>query len=1722
MKHTHTSFKYIATVFTCLFFLPFAFFHVDAEELTTSPIKKAYAGNEYVLFLHEDTSVTGFGSNINDVLGMPKGIENNTGSAVQVSGPSGFDDLVTGFDNAFGLRYKDGEQGYELVRFNSGIGKVNETKYATLVKDFDLVGTQQENPHQSSAFVHTDGSARIKGSDYGRYLAIGTYQPLNNYPGGSTFVVDNSLESWPKVLAENGEPVLYPTTGTGYFLSNEDNTANETIKITPAFDISNNEFVVESRMRSYGRHPSEDRNYHSTDAPFKYEIFDGTLTDAQILSGTFAPLQTLNKPSASVNTGYGDRHIVDRVIQSNLGASPSKIFKIKVTSNSVMWDIRIKDRIYFENAEKIMYRNISRGYFSIIDSSGNVFVNNYWGTVKKVNFPLDVTINPNSAGTNGASGFFSILDTNGKMWVWSSTTPTLVNFPDVDGIPFYDNHKIIAISEGNGFYMAISEHKTNGEKLAWSWGSNSYGRLGLENIAEGVSVSTPTLITKNGNPLKDIQSVAAGGDFSVVVQNTSRGQLVWTAGINNSGQLGGGITLTTPKPQIIPGVKDIDRITSRYSYAYALDDTNKKIFGFGETKSFASQTSFSSLVGHPEFLSSGYEPTWLFIDENKIARILGGYDIGAVGGSYGTVKAWNGVVYDANGTDLGLNYRDLYNNGQEYFDNPKSIHGEIRQGHLIDKNGRLWGFTGTNYNTGRTGIGYWYNENGVESGARGFITGLSAVPGRQFARPAKFSQTQFADPVFEFLVGTRETSNSTLTTYAVDNQGKLWDTLGVYTTRVPAAWAVNNVKIVKGFSGWYNAFLLDENGNAWSYGDGRYGMRGINSTSSSSQPTMINPAHFNNEKIVHISAGLGHSLFVTESGDVYAAGNNSFNKLGMPSDIISTPIPLKVDGISNIVAVEAGQDFSLALDKDGRAWSWGYAASGSLGNNFSLSRTLPSTAMGNDLPDMQTLNDIETIYLSKSGRTSFSVFGTIVEKESEATKISSTIMGVTKTHDIALDEWEKDIYDVVIPQKWELTWDVNEFSEEQYLQSLTKIIGEDDRGGLVEQFFSGSFVIDNEKPQMPIWKDTCVIKNDLETCYGPNYFVSGGNNGVDGKVRLYINVPKKVGNDKAPVHPQIQFRKKQNYGYPNQWNDWIDVTTSNENGYYYEFFQGFLGEHQIRIRSMDEALNASDEQPETAYVLISNAGAEIDKIDITPASDDTNNLLNTIVAKASTSAGSGIVSYGLKRKLSTENDWVNLTEERIPNTSIDFTYVDNDESILGNSAYTYSLDAQNSVSIGKPKEKIVITNPYLPINLTKNPKEDGLAISVTQDYRNRNELLYRLVLVDNFTGQIFTKDISSVNNQEEVIFDIKDADVPFKIVNNSIQIKLLMKGLNGNFIERTYDTAFVNSPTISSDNVPPTISSSIIGSSNISKVSNAPIAISINAFSYDNVSETKNIDIQISSDATSWYGLNASNRWSLNVWTKYRGEFSNFPISSAKGKKTIYVRARDEAGNIGYSRFEIIVLEPIARDSTLVVNDSSPVATGGFTSYGNRYSNNSRVNLTVPKALDLKMVQYSLDGLTWSDWETLKVNHTKQITLTGGEGEKTVFVRFKDDYGSITDVSSNDIMSYVIDKSPAELSLETKNGTFLVKDTGVELTASLFDSLSPEAIITLNSTSLDLYSVASDGTLNAHTDRKILIQSGEQRQIVIVGLVDGINLISFKIEDSAGNVTNKSIRIVKK
>jgi len=97
--------------------------------------------------------------------------------------------------------------------------------------------------------------------------------------------------------------------------------------------------------------------------------------------------------------------------------------------------------------------------------------------------------------------------------------------------------------------------------------------------------------------------------------------------------------------------------------------------------------------------------------------------------------------------------------------------------------------------------------------------------------------------------------------------------------------------------------------------------------------------------VVAVQLGETHSMALTADGDVYTWGQGgSFYKPGVlgHGDSKTLDRPKRIERLANIKQISAGLRHSLALDDDGKVYSWGFGEYGRLGHGSSSSYSEPA------------------------------------------------------------------------------------------------------------------------------------------------------------------------------------------------------------------------------------------------------------------------------------------------------------------------------------------------------------------------------------------------------------------------------------------------------------------------------------------------------------------------------------------------------------------------------------------------------------------------------------------------------------------------------------------------------------------------------------------------------------------------------------------------------------
>lgn len=208
----------------------------------------------------------------------------------------------------------------------------------------------------------------------------------------------------------------------------------------------------------------------------------------------------------------------------------------------------------------------------------------------------------------------------------------------------------------------------------------------------------------------------------------------------------------------------------------------------------------------------------------------------------------------------------------------------------------------------------------------------------------------FAEPLPQIAVGSAGS-------YLVKSDGTLWawgDYLTGKTYGTPAAEKANThtmpvrvdalSAIVAISAGGGHTIVLKKDGTVWVWGFNGWGQLGNGAIAGERFPTPGLVSSLSDIKA--IAAGDDHSLALKNDGTVWAWGNNWHGQVGDGTDTDKRPSGSQVNGLSNVTAIAAGMAHSLALTKDGSVWAWGYNDDGELGDGTRKDHLTPTQIPG--------------------------------------------------------------------------------------------------------------------------------------------------------------------------------------------------------------------------------------------------------------------------------------------------------------------------------------------------------------------------------------------------------------------------------------------------------------------------------------------------------------------------------------------------------------------------------------------------------------------------------------------------------------------------------------------------------------------------------------------------------------------------------------------------------
>ncbi|XP_058059050.1 protein RCC2 [Anopheles bellator] len=141
-----------------------------------------------------------------------------------------------------------------------------------------------------------------------------------------------------------------------------------------------------------------------------------------------------------------------------------------------------------------------------------------------------------------------------------------------------------------------------------------------------------------------------------------------------------------------------------------------------------------------------------------------------------------------------------------------------------------------------------------------------------------------------------------------------------------------------------HSVLIDSNWKAWTFGRNQMSQLGHNDTTTYEKPTQVaDLADFN---VIQAACGRNHTLFLTDTGTVYACGDNKSGQCGVGNKNPTIPSPTRINYSGPpIIKVGCGAEFSVILDIKGSLHTFGLPEYGQLGHNTDGRYFVNSTKM---------------------------------------------------------------------------------------------------------------------------------------------------------------------------------------------------------------------------------------------------------------------------------------------------------------------------------------------------------------------------------------------------------------------------------------------------------------------------------------------------------------------------------------------------------------------------------------------------------------------------------------------------------------------------------------------------------------------------------------------------------------------------------------------------------
>lgn len=495
---------------------------------------------------------------------------------------------------------------------------------------------------------------------------------------------------------------------------------------------------------------------------------------------------------------------------------------------------------------------------------------------------------------------------------------------------------VVAIAGGSHHSAVLKSDGT-----VWSWGQNQYGQLG-----EGSNTNRTFPVQAAGENgvgvLSDIIAIDAGPTYMLALQSDGT---VWSWGHNLVGRLGDGTTINRSTPVKVKGPGGVGVLSnivqvSAGSHSLALT-ADGKVWSWG--------TNGMGQLGDNTTIDR-FTPVAVLAPGGS-GLISGVSSISAGGGAYslalktdGSVWGWGSNYLGLLGIGTGISYSRTplqvkNEDGNGVFAQGAQIAAGEYHALAVKSNGEYWGWAHNTF--GQLGNGNNDHQDLPVRVVELASTGIAMT--RDIGLGDYYNVTLKPD--------------GTVWSWGYNASGRLGD--GTATNRktpvqVKGAGGSGALSDVVSIStGESHTIVLKSDGTVWSWGINFDGRLGDSTTINRNAPVQVMGPTGMLTDVTAVSAGTNHSVALKSDGTVWSWGSNTYGRLGDGTTTTrNTPVQVKGNGgtgfLTNIVAVSAGGQHTLALSSDGTLWAWGYNYNGQLGDGTTVNRSTPVQVKAED------------------------------------------------------------------------------------------------------------------------------------------------------------------------------------------------------------------------------------------------------------------------------------------------------------------------------------------------------------------------------------------------------------------------------------------------------------------------------------------------------------------------------------------------------------------------------------------------------------------------------------------------------------------------------------------------------------------------------------------------------------------------------------------------------